>query len=169
MKTAYFRTLARYNAWANRRLYAACAALPEAEVLKPRPSFFGSIHATLNHILVGDRMWIGRITGHPPQIPSLDTILYADFVGLRVAREAEDAHIINVIEGLDEARLDADLAYTTFRGETHRTPLRLVLGHMFNHETHHRGQVHGLLSQTAVPPPELDLIYYVREAAAAGG
>jgi len=169
MNLGYFRTFARYNAWANRRLYAACAELPEGELMKPRAAFFGSIHGTLNHIMVGDRMWIGRVTSHVPQIASLDQILYADFVGLRVAREAEDAHILNVIEGLAESRLDEDLAYRTMAGEAHRTPLRLVLGHMFNHQTHHRGQAHGLLSQTAVAPPPLDLIHYLREAAAASG
>jgi uncharacterized damage-inducible protein DinB len=169
MSNAYFATLARYNSWANGRLYDAVARLGEAEYMKPRPSFFGSIHATLNHILVGDRIWLARIEERAPPALKLDQILYGDLVALRVARVAEDDHICNVVAGLDERRLDEDLHYATTSGERQRTPLRMVLGHVFNHQTHHRGQVHGLLSQTAVAPPPLDLIYFLREAAAAGG
>jgi len=160
----YFRTFGRYNQWANRRLYAACAQLSEAEYLKHRPVFFGSIHATLNHILVGDRLWLGRFTGHPAaHIKSLDQILYPEFAGLRVAREAEDAAIINFVDGLDEPTLNSTLRYKSMGGESSAFPLRQLLGHYFNHQTHHRGQAHGLLSQTNVPPPELDLLFYLRE------
>jgi uncharacterized damage-inducible protein DinB len=163
MRLDYFRTFARYNQWANRRLYAACVALPEVEYLKPRASYFGSIHAALNHILVGDRIWMGRLTNHDPHIKSLDQILYADFLGLRVAREAEDATVVNFADGLDEPTLNTTLRYKNMAGEAQATPVRFVLGHFFNHQAHHRGQVHGLLSQTAVPPPPLDLIYFLRE------
>lgn len=165
----YFRTLARYNRWANRRLYAAAGALPEADYMRPLPSFFGSLHATLNHILVGDRLWMGRLTGHPEtKIRSLDQILYADLVGLRVAREAEDASIVNVMDALDEPTLNTALRYKTTTGESQATPVRLVLGHLFNHQTHHRGQCHQLLSALGVrEPPALDLIHYVREASPA--
>jgi uncharacterized damage-inducible protein DinB len=163
MADRYFSTLARYNQWANRRLYAAVAQLDEAEYLKPRPSFFGSIHAALNHILVGDRIWIARIEERAPPKLALDQILYGDLVALRVARGAEDEHIFNVVAGIPEARLDEELHYATTTGERQRTRLRLVLGHLFNHQTHHRGQVHDLLSQTAVPPPPLDLILFARE------
>lgn len=164
----YFRTFGRYNRWANQRLYGACARLSEAEYLKPRPAFFGSIHVTLNHILVGDRLWLGRLTGHPDtRIKSLDQILYPEFAGLRVAREAEDAAIINYVDGLDEPTLNSTLRYKSMEGESLALPVRQVLGHFFNHQAHHRGQVHGLLSQTAVPPPELDLLLYLLETAPA--
>lgn len=166
MKLDYFRTFARYNQWANRRLYNACAGLPEAEYMKQRPSFFGSLHATLNHILVGDRVWMGRITGHPsPDIRALNQILYGELTGLRVAREAEDAQIINVVDAMDEPTLNTTLRYKSMAGEAQQTPMRFVLAHLFNHQTHHRGQAHGLLSQTGVTPPPLDLIYYLRESA----
>lgn len=162
----YFRTLARYNQWANRSLYAAVGALSEAEYMKPRQAFFGSIHGTLNHNLVGDRVWMGRVTGRDSGIRSLDQILYGDFPGLRVAREAEDAQIVNVIDAMDEPTLNTTLRYRPITGNsTMATPMRLVLGHLFNHGTHHRGQAHGLLSQTSVAPPPLDLIFYLREAA----
>lgn len=160
----YFRTLARYNQWANRRLYEACAGLPDAEYMKPRAAFFGSLHGTLNHNLVGDRLWMGRITGHESGIKALDQILYGDFAGLHVAREAEDAQIIQVIDAMDEPTLNTTLRYRTIVGDSlMATPMRLVLGHLFNHGTHHRGQAHCLLSQTAVAPPPLDLIVYLRE------
>lgn len=162
----YFRTLARYNQWANRRLYAACAQLHEADYMKPRQAFFGSIHGTLNHILVGDRIWLGRIIGHDAGIKALDQILYGDFAGLRVAREAEDAQIITVIDAMDLPTLNTTLRYKplTDPGATVSVPMRFVLAHLFNHGTHHRGQAHGLLSQTSVAPPSLDLIPYLREA-----
>jgi uncharacterized damage-inducible protein DinB len=162
----YFRTLARYNQWANRTLYAAVARLSEADYMKPRAAFFGSIHGTLNHKLVGDRLWMGRITGHDSGIRALDQVLYGDFAGLRVAREAEDAQIINVINAMDEPTLNTTLRYRPITGDsTMATPMRFVLAHLFNHGTHHRGQAHALLSQTSVAPPPLDLIFYLREAA----
>jgi uncharacterized damage-inducible protein DinB len=164
MKLDYFRSFARYNQWANRRLYGACAGLPEAEYMKPRAAFFGSLHATLNHILVGDRVWMGRLTGHDPGIKALDQMLYGDLAGLRVAREAEDAQIIAFVDGLDEPTFNTTLRYKTLTGgEPQATPVRWVLAHMFNHQTHHRGQAHGLLSQTAVAPPPLDLMFYLRQ------
>src|SRR5438552_17139554 len=95
----YYSTFARYNAWANARLYGACARLPESEYLKPRASFFGSIHATLNHLMVADRIWLGRIEGRPEKL-ALSQILYGDFTALQVARVAEDDRLIRVIDGL---------------------------------------------------------------------
>lgn len=160
---AHFRTFAGYNAWANKRLYDAAAKLPEAEYLKPRPAFFKSIHGTLNHILVGDRTWLGRLIGREPGILSLDQILYADLAGLRVARQAEDARLIAYVDRLSEAELLGSTSYRNMAGRPFTTPLAQALAHIFNHQTHHRGQVHDLLSQTGVAPPELDLIYYLRE------
>lgn len=165
MELEYFRQLARYNQWANRRIYAACAELPESEYMRPRESFFGSIHATLNHILVADRLWLGRFTGHPASgIHALDQILYGELAGLRVAREAEDAQIVNFVDALDLPTLNSTLRYETMQQPRTRQswPLRITLGHFFNHQTHHRGQAHGLVSQTAVAPPPLDLLAWVR-------
>jgi uncharacterized damage-inducible protein DinB len=162
MADRYFLTLARYNAWANARLYDTCAQLSEDEYMKSRPAFFGSIHGTLNHILVGDRVWLARLERKPPLKVTLDQILYGDLVALRVARQAEDDHIINVVNDISARSLDQPLAYANMAGVRQKTVLRFVLAHFFNHQTHHRGQVHGLLSQTAVAPPPLDLILYLR-------
>ena len=94
MIARHFRTFARYNAWANARLYAACDRLTDEAYFAERPAFVGSIHRSLNHILVGDRSWLGRITGVPAGIPTLDTVLHEDRAALRAAREAEDARIV---------------------------------------------------------------------------
>jgi uncharacterized damage-inducible protein DinB len=165
MMADYFRTLARYNAWANKRLYEACAGLPDAEYRKPRQAFFGSLHGTLNHIMVGDRVWLGRIEGKPSGVRSLDQILYDDLASLRAAREAEDERIKSTVAPLSDADLGKILRYRTLaHPQTEMaTPLHLVFGHMFNHETHHRGQAHCLLSQAGVSPPPLDLIFYLRD------
>ena len=165
----YFVTLARYNAWANRRLYRACGRLSESEYLGDRLPAFGSLHATLNHILVADRVWLARIEGRTPPGLDLEQILYADLIGLKVARLAEDAHLRNLVAGLSQATLDQPLVYRNQRGDRFQTPLWLVLGHMFNHQAHYRGRASVLLAQTEVAPPSLDLIRFVgqQEGAAA--
>jgi uncharacterized damage-inducible protein DinB len=158
---AYFRLLADYNRWANQRLYDAAASLTPEAYFQPRPAFFKSIHGALNHLLVADRIWLGRIVGQPVDY-KLDQILFHDLLGLRTARSAEDDRLANIVGSMDDARLAGDLVYKNTRGDAFTTPMRIVLGHMFNHETHHRGQVHDLLTQTDVPPPELDMIFFVR-------
>src|SRR5271169_4340539 len=105
MNANYFQTFARYNEWANARLYDASAKLDDSEYFKPRQAFFGSIHATLNHLLVGDRIWLSRIEGTQHGIKALNRILYDDLKSLRSARAAEDAHIIAVVDGLDDRAL----------------------------------------------------------------
>ncbi len=159
MNAAYFRQLAQYNAWANGRIYEACGGLSDAERKEARPCFFGSIHATLNHILVGDRVWLSRLTCSRSGIDRLDQELYADFAALSAARIAEDGRLNKVVAAYDDRELAGTLSYRNMAGEEKRTPLAQVLGHVFNHQTHHRGQVHALLSSTRVQPPALDLIY----------
>lgn len=162
----HIRRMARYNRWANHRLYDACAALAPADYFARRPSFFGSIHATLNHILVGDSIWLGRFTGAvPAHLTRLDMILHEDFAALRAAREAKDAEILAFCNGLDAAALAGMFTYRNMRDEAFTDPLFPPLTHFFNHQTHHRGQVHGLLSHAGMNPPELDLIYFMREPA----
>lgn len=158
----HFLTLARYNAWANARLYRACLDLSETDYRAPRGAFFGSIHGTLNHILVADRIWMARLEGGDAGISALDTILHDDRAALWEARQAHDSAIVAFVEAMPPARLTETLAYRTTIGTAQQTPMPLVLGHMFNHQTHHRGQVHGLLSQVPVDPPPLDLLYFTR-------
>lgn len=158
-----FVRLATYNRWANRRLYGACAALGSADYHATRPAFFGSIHRTLNHVLVADRLWLARLEGRQPPALALDSELCATLPELTTAREAQDETLIDHVAGLDEAALAADVTYRNVVGEPFLTPRRVILEHVFNHHTHHRGQVHGMLSATEVPPPPLDLMYFFRE------
>lgn len=164
MDRSYFDSFAAYNRWANGRLYDAAASLTDEAYRRDRRAFFGSIHGTLNHILVADRVWMGRITGTPSGLTDLAAILHDDLAGLRAAREAEDDRIAGVVRDLDNARLASDLDYANMRGDPQRTPLFQVLAHVFNHQTHHRGQVHDMIGQDT-PPPPLDLIFFLRDPA----
>lgn len=152
-----FRMLARYNALANLRLYDACARLSDAERKRTRQAFFGSIHGTLNHIMVGDRTWLARFEGAEVPSTNLDAILYEDFDELREARRIEDARTQAFASGLDERALEGKIRYTNNEGNVHADPVDLLVAHFFNHQTHHRGQVHDMLTQTDIPPPVLDL------------
>lgn len=152
-----FRMLGRYNSLANRILYDACAALSDDERKQTRPAFFGSIHGTLNHIMVGDRIWMTRFAGGSAPSTGLDAIIHEDFGELSAAREAEDARIEAFVGGLTEEFLAGSVRYRNNEGNWHEDPLPLLLTHFFNHQTHHRGQVHGLLSHAGVKPPVLDL------------
>jgi uncharacterized damage-inducible protein DinB len=135
-----YRTFAGYNAWCNERLYDAAATLLDTDYRADRGAFFKSLHGTLNHLLVGDRIWMIRFTGEGELPKSLDTILYENFDDLRAARRAEDAAISRYVAGLSEA------------------------------ETHHRGQAHALLSSFICNDrtPSFDLIIYQRETGQGG-
>ncbi|MDX2244462.1 MAG: DinB family protein [Leptolyngbyaceae cyanobacterium bins.302] len=153
----HFQSLAQYNAGANRILYTACARLDDADRKQIRPAFFNSIHGTLNHILVGDRIWLNRFAGKEVPSTGLDTILYEDFDELWQARIAEDECIRAFVASLTQDELNQSIRYVNNAGDEHTDPIPLLVAHFFNHQTHHRGQVHGLLSQTPIPPPSLDL------------
>ena len=163
MMHEHFQTFARYNQWANDRLYAAAAALLDADYRADRGAFFRSLHGTLNHLLVADRMWLRRMTGAGNAPDRLDATLFEDFSALRAARAAEDERLIGYVDGLDEARLQTDLAYRNTSGKEFTQPLAQVLAHVFNHQTHHRGQAHTILTGLGRDAPELDLIFYLRQ------
>ena len=163
MLIPHFQRFARYNEWANRRLYDACADLPDEAYHAPRQAFFGSIHRTLNHLLLVDRIWLSRIGVGELVADPLDAELYADFAPLRRAREEQDQVIIGYVDAQTEDSLDAMKRYANASGQPQETRHCVILQHYFNHQTHHRGQVHDMLSQTAVAPPPLDMIYFVRE------
>ena len=158
-----FPMLARFNQWANERLYDACATLTDTERKRDRKAFFGSIHNTLNHLLVVDRIWVGRLAGAEPPIKSLDQIIFEDFDALRAARRQEDQRFIQIVDAIPEGRLEETVNYR--RMSEPRTPqakpVHIALITLLNHQTHHRGQVHNMLSQAGVKPPALDIIYFV--------
>lgn len=161
-------TLGRYNAWANRRLYDAAAALGDADYRADRGAFFRSLHGTLNHLLVTDYVWMNRFTGEGEAPSQLDAILHETLPALRVAREAEDRRIVAYVEGLDDAHLAGVIRYRRVSTpEEFVQPLTPALAHWFNHQTHHRGQAHAILTglQGCGGAPELDLLYFQREMA----
>ena len=153
----HFRRMALYNAKANETLYAACADLDEGPLKQRRPAFFGSIFATLNHIMLGDRIWLTRFEGGEAPSTGLDGILYDRFDALRAARVTEDARLSALVEGLHPDWLSGHIEYVNNQGRLLRDPNATLLAHLFNHQTHHRGQIHDMLSQTDVPPPSLDM------------
>lgn len=161
--THRYTTFAGYNAWANRRLYDAAAHLSDADYRADRGVFFRSMHGTLNHLLATDRIWMQRFTGGGDAPDRLDAILHADFAGLRAAREAEDRRIVDWIGGLDPTALAGSIRYRRVSSpEEFVQPLSPALDHWFNHQTHHRGQAHALLTGLGRAAPELDLLYYQR-------
>jgi uncharacterized damage-inducible protein DinB len=153
----HFQMLARYNTIANERLYAKCAELDITEYRRLRKGAFGSIHALLNHILLGDQLWMARFEGDGHATPALYTVLFDDFSDLRAARIDEDNLIESFFERLEIGFLDRSFAYTNNHGHDYLEKAPVAVSHFFNHQTHHRGQVHVMLSQTAVTPPSLEL------------
>jgi uncharacterized damage-inducible protein DinB len=155
--TTHFQMLARYNRVANERLYAACAPLDDAEYRKQRPGSFGSIHGLLNHILLGDRRWLGLFDSGQRVTPPLNQILYDDFASLRNARALEDARLELFFSDLDAAFWGRSFEYTNNQGKDYVETAHVACTHLFNHQTHHRGQVHVMLSDAGAVPPSLDL------------
>jgi uncharacterized damage-inducible protein DinB len=165
MKSRY-QMFAAYNAWCNERLYDAAATLSDDDYRADRGAFFKSVHGTLNHLLVGDRIWMRRFTGAGEMPPSLDAILYDDFDVLRAARRVQDTLITRYVAGLSEGDLLGTLRYrTVVRPQAIEQPLAPALDHFFNHQTHHRGQAHALISSVIgnERTPSFDLIIFQRE------
>jgi uncharacterized damage-inducible protein DinB len=170
MKSRYMM-FAGYNAWCNERLYQAAGTVSDADYRADRGAFFKSLHGTLNHLLVADRIWMKRFTGAGAAPTSLDAILHDDFAALRAARRTQDVLISRYIAGLDEERLGGTVRYVTVvRPQTIEQPLAPALDHFFNHQTHHRGQAHALLSAILgnAGTPSFDLIIYQRETGQGG-
>ena len=163
---AHFTRAAKYNAWANARLYGAARSLPDEAYRKNVGAFFGSLHGTLNHLLATDRIWMRRFTGEGDHPAKLDAIVFEDLPSLEVARKAEDARIIRYVDELSEEEIDKDLDYSTTKGVPQRNVLGDLLAHLFNHQTHHRGQAHTILTVLGVPEPQpLDMLAMFREKA----
>jgi len=162
--------LARYNRWANLRLYDCVEGLSDDAYRADTGAYFGSIHATLNHLLAVDHLWTSRIMGEYHGLSGLDQILHDDFTVLKSARLAMDEHIIRLTDrqsvGLDGG-LDKQVSYRSVKEkEKHASSARHILLTVFNHQTHHRGQIHCLLTQSGVDePPALDIMPFLHEQA----
>ncbi|NKB51289.1 MAG: damage-inducible protein DinB [Rhizobiaceae bacterium] len=160
----HFIMFATYNRWANQRLYDAAQKLTNEQYLADCEVAFSSMQGTLNHILVGDTAWMSRFQQVPNPIKSLEAVLYADFDDLWTARQQMDARIIDYVDGLDETILSSDFSYTpVLNPEKITQKLAPTLAHLFNHQTHHRGQAHAILTRLTGEAPPLDLIYYMLE------
>lgn len=158
---AYAQQMARYNRWQNRSLYREAGRLSDSQRNEMRGAFFGSVHGTLSHLLFGDQVWMYRF-GHPekPRASSISTSVgaYRDWSELAAARAAFDETIIAWADRLDAEWLANDLSWTPPALGTPLTkPHWLLVTHMFNHQTHHRGQVHCLLTGLGMKPDDTDL------------
>jgi uncharacterized damage-inducible protein DinB len=157
--TGLWRQYARYNTLANARLYAACATLDDAARKRDVGAFFGSLHGTLNHLLLGDRIWMARFAGRQHPSTGLDAILFDAFDALREARTAMDGEIEAFFAAPPPGFWERSLRYVNNEGRVFEDPPSLVVPHFFNHQTHHRGQAHALLSLLGLGKriPVLDL------------
>lgn len=163
----HFVLMAEYNAWANTRLYRMAGELSDEQYRRDVSAYFASLHGTLNHLLATDRIWMLRLTGTGAAPKQLDAILYDDLAALAVARRTEDDRISGFVGGLADEQLEATIEYRTFSGAVQQQKLREVLAHLFNHQTHHRGQAHSILTTLGVKEPEsLDVLRLLRERAA---
>jgi uncharacterized damage-inducible protein DinB len=159
----HFAMFAAYNRWANDRIYEAAASLSEAEFNQTTGVVFGSVMGTLNHLLVADRIWMKRFTGLGDAPARLDAIVHAALPALRIARRAEDARIVDWIDGLTRDALAGRFTYVTVTDmRTISQRLAPALAHFFNHQTHHRGQAHACLTILGKPSVALDMIYFQR-------
>ncbi|MGI9332203.1 MAG: DinB family protein [Gammaproteobacteria bacterium] len=165
-----FLLMAQYNQWMNQSVYEAAARLPEESLAEDRGAFFSSILGTLNHILVGDTLWLKRFATHPRQYraltpvktvanpTSLDQILYSNLSDLSAARLELDAVIVEWCQEIDEKDLSTALDYANTKGQRHVKHFASLIQHFFNHQTHHRGQASTLLHQAGVSVGVTDLL-----------
>ncbi len=161
ISTGYVRTMAAYNRWQNSSLYDAANTISESERKRQRGAFFGSIHATLSHILWGDQMWMSRFTASlPPAAATMpaSTDMHPRWEDLVTARTTFDNTISAWAEDLDPAWLEGDLTWTSAAlNLTASKPKWQLVTHMFNHQTHHRGQIHAMLTAAGARPDDTDI------------
>jgi len=163
---ALFVTLARYSQWAGARLETELAKLTPAQRNASSAANFGSILAIANHLVLADRLWLNRFTGQGQPVERLDAAPYAELAELGLARRVEEDRCLAYLLTLDPARLHGTLRYATTNGARQVQPLALCLTQFFNHQAHHRGQMHGMMGAFGITAADIDFIAYVREAAA---
>lgn len=159
----HVRLMARYNAWQNQSIYGAADTLDDAARKLDRAAFFGSIHATLCHLLWGDGIWMSRFAGTPrPAAPSIEASagMIADWSELKRQRVKADEAISRWAAGVQEDWLGDELTWHSgAAGREVSKPCWLLVTHFFNHQTHHRGQVHAMLTAAGAKPDDTDLFY----------
>lgn len=168
--------MARYNEVMNAKLVALLAPIPTAQLQESRGAFFGSILGTLNHLMVADLVWLNRMRPQPygaalaqleslPRPTALTDTLHYDMASFAPSRAELDALIRRFIDGLSDSDIAGPLVYSNMRGEPFTKTLGLVLSHVFNHQTHHRGQITTLLSQMGLDIGVTDLAPLVPDLA----
>lgn len=161
----YLSTMANYNTWANTRIFELCANLNDYEYRLDRKSFFGSIHCTLNHILLVDILWLARLQSQKPHsIESLNQILYENFDELRAERVRQDQKLTNYFLSVDSSELSRTLRFRRMDGSNCEGVVEDFIATLFNHQTHHRGQIHVMLTQSGISKsdmPDLDVVDYL--------
>jgi uncharacterized damage-inducible protein DinB len=164
---AHFLVLARYNAWATRRLFEHVDALPEADYRRDCGLFFKSVHGTLNHLLVAEwGIWFARFAEGVSNKLALSAELEPDRASLRDRLLDAVTHWPPLIKSWDAQRFESTLAYTTTRGVPQSLPFAATLAHVFNHGTHHRGQITAAITAMGHACPELDLVWMLQAESA---
>jgi uncharacterized damage-inducible protein DinB len=159
----YCRLMAEYNGWMNRKVYGACSSLPEEMLIADRGAFFKSIYLTLNHIAGVDIAFLSRFTGDPSTVPALGADLFGGFGNLNAERLRLDARIASWADGLSESWLAASLTYESkVDGRTRTLPHWILVTQLFNHQTHHRGQVTTVLTQLGLDVGTTDIPFMPR-------
>ncbi len=165
---AYFSTLARYNAWATRKLFEHADALPEADYRRDCGLFFKSVHGTLNHLLVAEHaVWFPRFAEGISNQVALNAELETDRARLRERLQGAAPRWLPLIASMEASRFDATLTYTTTRGIAQSLPFAATLGHVFNHGTHHRGQISAAITAMGHACPEIDMVWMLQAESAA--
>ncbi|MFT7470249.1 MAG: putative damage-inducible protein DinB [Kiritimatiellia bacterium] len=175
MQKENFQLFARYNRWVNEKIFDAAAQLSEKDLTQDKGAFFGSVLGTLNHLMVADIIWLKRIATDPGKFRSLDSLhqteapesldaqLYDDLRSLHAARQKLEAEVVNFCNEVSDEQLAEELDYQNFQGNSYSDPLGLLIQHLFNHQTHHRGQITTLLSQAGIDVGATDLLVCIRE------
>lgn len=142
----YYRVMADYNYWMNIKIYSVCAEIPDSQRRQDQGAFFKSIHESLNHILATDRLWLARFAQQP--LPGRDDNRFEDFETLRREREQTDQQIQQWAENLSVEWLKQPFSFESrVDGQIRTLPAWVLAVHLFNHQTHHRGQITTLLHQ----------------------
>ena len=154
----YYCLMAEYNRWMNQKLYSVCADIPDEKRKADLGAFFRSIHGTLNHILWADKIWLRRFTGEPFLVGKMGEDIYEDFEALRIDREELDKFIYDWTRNLRQEWLTGPYEFTSVQdGKTRRGPAWVFVTQLFNHQTHHRGQVTTLIKQLGYEPGVTDI------------
>jgi uncharacterized damage-inducible protein DinB len=159
----HLRLMAGYHLWATQRLLAEVDRVDDPDYRADRGLFFGSIHGTLNHLLVVERLWRGRLEGAASTVRSLDEELLADRGALRDALLADTGHWRGHVDAMRDDEIAGDLAYRNLQGEAFDIPRASCVLHIVNHAVHHRGQISAALTGLGANAPVMDLPYYLLE------